>query len=79
LSELLAFEAVETRQSTGQCKQYQTMASRIADIKARADLTVKELKALYRTIIVLMFVFPRQKTISILTDIVADEIHKFGY
>jgi len=55
------------------------MASRIADIKARADLTVKELKALYRTIIVLMFVFPRQKTISILTDIVADEIRKFGY
>jgi len=50
------------------------MASRIADIKARADLSVKELKALYRAIIVLTFIFPRQKTISILTDIVADEL-----
>jgi len=55
------------------------MASRIADMKVRADSSVKELKALYRTIVVLTFVFPRQKTISILTDIVADELRKFGY
>jgi len=54
------------------------MASRIADIKARADLSMQELKAIYRTVIVLIFVFPRQKTIGILTDIVTEEIRRFG-
>jgi len=79
LSKISAFEIVEIGQGTRQGKQHQTMASRIADIKARADLSVQELKALYRTVIVLTFVFPRHKTISILTDIVADEIRRFGY
>jgi len=55
------------------------MASRIADIKARADLSVQELKAFYQTVIVFIFVFPRHKTIGILTDIVAEEIRRFGY
>jgi len=54
------------------------MATRAADMKIRADLSVKEFKGLLRTIIALTFVFPRQKTISILTNIVADELRKLG-
>jgi len=51
------------------------MAMVSADMKIRSDLSVKEL---IQTLITLTFVFPRQKTVSILMNIAADELRKLG-
>jgi len=47
------------------------MAMTSADMKIRADLNVRELRKLLQTLITLTFVFPRQKTISVLMAAVA--------